>query len=202
MEFVIDDITSPSYDFDRKFSQRERLVGTLFSRLVVIRRFTCFMLIPFLLANQALAMVCPHQHEGTMHDDLKQRPHIHIGFHGHHDHVRCDNEDHHRQEDYHQHEDHQHHDDGLGLETIAVMHPGDVPCGHDCDAIYFSTQVPYYLPTVQHDLAPVNLALIDFVVVNWTLPAVDARPSRPVALRGPYSQGRYALFLQILSLRI
>lgn len=179
----------------------DRDLFKFFLRFTVFRRFFCFLLIALLLANQAIAMGCPHEHTGTTPDGHSERPHLHTGVHvhqhfdGRHLHEHC--------------LDHVAQNRGLEHPQPTSEHSHDaascdeeVPCGHDCDAIYVAAQELHYLPTVQQDLVKVGLDWVAFVVVDWPQPTPSVPPILPVAQKGPFSQERCALYLQILCLRI
>lgn len=170
----------------------------------MFRRFVCVLLIPMLIANQAIAMGCPHEHSGTEPDSHHDRPHIHIGFH-HHNHHR-----HHDGNHAHDHgHDHSGHGDGHQHSHPTSQHSqnsasGDAefPCGHDCDAVYFPVHELHFLPPVQQELISVGLALVAFAVVDWPQYTPSVRPSWTIVPRGPFSVEHCALYLQILCLRL
>lgn len=174
-----------------------RMFPTTYLRFTVFDRFVCLLLILLLLANQAIAMGCPHEHSGTNPDSRQDRPHLHTGFHDHRHH-----EGHHPLDHYGQNGGCRHPQATSGHSHDAASCDAEVPCSHDCDAIYVSAQELHFLPTVQQDLANVGLASIAFVVVDWPQSAPSVQPIWPAAVRGPFSMERCALYLQILCLRI
>lgn len=171
-----------------------------FRFFVLIRQVVSFLLVGLLIANQAVLAACPHAHEEVPSDGRSERQHIHIGWPIHvHSYDPHDHDAHHHA---------YHHDDELldahqkSREDSCSSENRQQPCGHDCDAVYVAAQPEDFLPTAKQIEHKVLVNLIAIVRSIWASISSDRLVLRPIAHRGPFSQERCALFLQILSLRI
>lgn len=102
----------------------------------MIRRFSHFLLILLMLANQGLCLAHTHQGRGLAEPKgHASRPHFHFGGHKHHD-ASHGHDAHHR---------HQHHSDRQKLtDRRPTVHSRVIApsCEHDADAVYISNEVP------------------------------------------------------------
>ncbi len=144
----------------------------------MIRQIVCLILVPALLANQAV-FCCAHTHAGSEPTDHSPRAHAHQTDHAH--------------------DSSHHHGDSApitGLET------GD-PAGHDHDAIYIGEQVDLHLPASRISVEESTVAAHGLVVENP--PVIQLRHRYQVTRAGPlglYSTDRCALYLQTCRLLI
>lgn len=160
------------------------------------QRLICILLIPFLLANQAIALGCPHQHQGSAPDSPQKLTHIHIGFHSHHDHN-------HRVASEHGESDHEHRSKTLSdHESTNSWQTDHEDCHHDCDAIYVPLHELRFLPSVYQIEMSVDFFWVAVELPFKILTAVFSDQSWPNALKGPFSLNRCALYLQVSSIRI
>lgn len=159
----------------------------------MIRRIVCLMLVPALLANQAV-LRCAHTHTGLESSDHSARAHIHQSGHshdsGHH---------HHGDSGDHQHDDSDQPENSTpitGLETGA-------PVGHDHDAIYIGEQVDLHLPASRIAIEESTVAPQWLVIEDP--PVIQVRHLCQLTRAGPlglYSADQCALFLQTCRLLI
>jgi hypothetical protein len=167
----------------------------------VFRRFVCFMLILLLLANQAIAMACVHEHAEATPDGHQHRSHIHLGVHDHHHHDGGHQHDIGPAVDAGEVESGRRRSACEPMQDVATVDV-ELPCNHDCDAIFVVDQAFQNLPPVEQNRGSDCVGLTVFKLLDWPLLTFSVHPIRPIAHKGPFSQGRCALFLQILSLRI
>jgi hypothetical protein len=159
----------------------------------MIRRIVRLMLVPALLANQAV-LCCAHTHPGSESSDHSARAHVHQSGHshdsGHHHHG--DSGDHH----HHNSDQPENSNPVVGLET------GD-PAGHDHDAVYIGEQVDLNLPASRISIEESTFAADWLVVENR--PVIQLRHRCQQTRAGPlglHSVDQCAIFLQTCRLLI
>ena len=160
----------------------------------MIRRIVCLMLVPALLANQAV-LCCAHTHSGSEPSDHSTtRAHVHQSGHSH-----DSGHYHHGDSGDHQHDDSNQSENST---PIAEWETGN-PNGHNDDAIYLSDQVDLHLPMGQISIEESIVAAQWLIVEN----PPTLKPSRKsqVTRAGPlglYSIDQCAIFLQTCRLLI
>ena len=160
--------------------------------ILMFRRILCLILVPALLANQAV-LCYAHTHPGSEPSDHSLRAHVHQSGHSH------DSSHNHGDSGDHQHDDS---DQSENSTPIAGLETGD-PAGHDHDAIYFSNQVDLHLPACRISIEESTIAAQWLVVENS--PFVQQRQRCQVTRAGPlglYSTDQCALFLQTCRLLV
>ncbi len=177
------------------------------------RQLVCSLLIPMLLANQALAIGSMHVHPYETSDCHSSRPHIHLGFHNHHHHDGHGHEHHghghcghehcgheHKHQGHEHHGETQNHGDGLDCDGGYPEFDSQFPCDHDCDAIY----LPSPDDLSNHLSRLVKLELSKGVICRIAVwpPLARLTFSPTTSLPSPFPYAHCALFLQILCLRI
>ncbi len=187
----------------------------------MFRPWVCLLFVSLLLANQAVAIGCPHGHSFETSDSHSSRRHIHIGLYDHHHDDRTSpHDDHHpfhqdddgpddQQDDPLHSDDHSSHDHCVEIAKSDVVLAWDndgalleakPDCGHECDAVYL---------VGQDDLFSQTSRLIKIELPRFLSCHIVARPHFPsptccpiAAMAGPFPHSHCALFLQILCLRI
>ena len=159
----------------------------------MIRRIVCLMLVPALLANQAV-LCCAHTHAGSESSDHSPRAHFHQSGHSH-------------ESGHHHHDDsgdHQYGDSDQSENSTpnAGLETGD-PAGHDHNVIYIGDQVDLRLPLGRISIEESTVVAQWLAVEN--LPVIQPRHRRQVTRAGPlglYSADQCAIFLQTCRLLI
>ncbi len=158
----------------------------------MFRRILCLILVPALLANQAV-LCCAHTHSGSDSSEHSPRAHVHYSGHSHtSSHSHGDSGD------------HQHHDSDQPENSapIAGLETGN-PAGHDHDAIYIAAQVDLHLPASRVSIEESTVAAQWLVVENP--PVIQLGHRCQVTRAGPpglFSTDQCAIFLQTSRLLI
>ena len=158
----------------------------------MIRRIVCLMLVPALLANQAV-LCCAHTHGGSESSDHSARAHVHQSGHSHDSCHRHDGES-----------SEHHHDSKLPENSTPAtcLEMGD-PAGHDHDAIYIGEQVDLHLPTSRVSVEESTVAAQWLVIENP--PVIQLKHRCQQTRAGPlglHSVEQCAIFLQTCRLLI
>ena len=168
----------------------------------MFRRILCLILVPALLANQAV-MCCAHTHTGSEQSDHSTRAHIHQSGHSH----DSGHHHHHGDPDDHQHgESSQPQNSNEVLEQsapISGLETG-IPIGHDDDAIYLSDQVDLLVPVSRHSIDEPTVAAAQWLAidVSTTLrPRHRCQATRAGPL-GLFSPDQCSIYLQTCCLLI
>ena len=165
-------------------------VSNLEFLLFMIRRIVCLMLVPALLANQAV-LCCAHTHSGSEPSGHSTtRSHVHQSGHWHDSHQH---QHQHGDSGGHQHDDSDHSENSNPIVGLAS---GD-PVGHDHDAIYIGKQVDLHLPINRISIEGSTVATSWLVIENPSV--IQPRHRCQVTRAGPlglYSAHRCAIFMQ------
>ncbi len=156
----------------------------------MFRRILSLILVPVLLANQAV-LCCAHSHVDSVNGGQSQRAHIHHSGHSH--------------DSSHNHGDsgdHQHDDSSQSEYPIAELETGD-PFEHDHDAIYIGEQVELHLPasrvSIEESTVAGKLRFAEVPNVVHQGHCCQAILAGPLGL---YSTSHCAIFLQTRCLLI
>lgn len=166
----------------------------------MIRRIVCLMLVPALLANQAV-LCCAHTHAGSDSSDHSARAHVHQSETSH------DLSHNHGDSDDHQHDESDQTENSNEIPAeqstpITGVETGD-PTGNDHDAIYIGEQVDLHLPASRVSIEESTVAAQWLVIENP--PVIQLSHRCQLTRAGPlglYSADQCAIFLQTCCLLI